>query len=220
MIQRIAILITIGVLIFSGCSKQVLVPYQDVEKNNWVTITLNSGDQVEGHVLRAEPHLIAIRNREGRNLAVEVSRIQQVKRIPPEYDDFGNAISEREIKEKQSNKNTTIYGIGGGLLSFGTSFFIGSMISQNAEDGGTVLAATTGAGGILGTILFIQAGKKQDRKEAVRKIRASRQSKQIRPRSQQKTADEKRKEESKKLEELRRQHEKLLRELEETKRKE
>jgi len=218
MIRRFVFTLIVSVFIFGGCSKQVLVSYPEVEKNNWVTVMLYSGNQVEGHVIQAEPHLLIIRNRQGRNISIEASRIRQVKRIPPCYDDFGNAISEYEIAKEKTNKNATIYGIGGGLLSFGTSFLIGATVVQNSEDAETLLAATTGIGGILGTVLFIGAGKKQDRKEAVERIRESRKSKKIQRKRQKKImTDEKRREERKKLEEVRRQHEKLLRELEETK---
>ncbi|MFC1569774.1 hypothetical protein ACFL4L_06030 [bacterium] len=205
------------IFLFVGCTKQVLVPYHDVEKNNWITATLDSGEKIEGNVLRAEPHLITIRNRNGRHVAIEASRIQKIKRIPPEYDDFGIALSEDEINKEKTNKNATIYGIGGGLLSFGASFFVGSMIAQKADDGGTVMAAVTGAGGILGTTLFVQAGKRQDRKEAVQRIRGDRNSTQIMRKKQILPASAKTNEEKKKLEDLRRQREKLLRELEKNK---
>ena len=109
------------------------------------------------------------------------------------------------------------FGIGGGLLSLGASFFVGSMMAQEAEEGGTILAAVTGAGTILGTSLFIHAGKKQDRKEAIQRIQKERKSTQIRRIDQKQSQDELRTQEKKKLEELRKQNEQLLRELEKAK---
>lgn len=210
--------VLLTVLLISGCSNQVLVPYGQVENNNWVTVTMSSGERIEGSVLTAEPHLLKIRDRNGRTRRVEISRMIEIKRIPPYYDDFGNAISEEEIARIKTGKNAAIYGFGGGLLSFGASFFVGNMIAKNASDGGTVLAATTGVGGLLGTTLFVRAGKQQDRKEAAMKIRASRKSNRVvRPSQKKPSLDEIKKEvddEKKKQEELRRQREKLLRELE------
>ncbi|MBN1780482.1 hypothetical protein JW948_05100 [bacterium] len=205
--------------LISGCASRASVSYSEVVKNNWVYVTLNTGEKIEGTVQRAEPHLLTIHSR-GRNVSVEASRIHSIERIPPMYDDFGNAISEEEIADNKTNKNKKIYGIGGGILSFGISFFTGSMLAQSADDGGTILAATTGVGTILGTVFFIHAGGKQDRKEAVQRIREKRKSTQIRRPTQKPTLDELRREmneEKKKQEELRKQREQLLRELDKTK---
>jgi len=219
MFGKLNVIFLIGIMLIGGCSRQVVVPYQRVEKNNWVTVKLYSGDRVEGNVLKAEPHIITVRNKAGRNVAIETSRIQEIKRIPPHYDDFGHAISEEEISKEKTGKNATIYGIGGGVLSFGASFFIGSMVAKDSENGGAVLAAVTATGGILGTTLFVQAGKKQDRKEAVQRIRENRKSTQIPRKEQLQPTRDLRDTEKKKLEELRRQREKLLRELEASKKK-
>jgi hypothetical protein len=208
-------------LLCSGCSKQVLVHYDDVEKNNWVRVTLFSGQFVEGTVVRTEPYQLTIHSKE-RPISIETSKISKITRIPPAYDDFGECISEEEITAVKTNRNATIFGIGGGLLSFGISFFTGSMLAQSSDDGGTILAATTGAGGILGTALFIQAGKRQDRKEAVNLIRHEHQSRQIKRAGPKPSANDLQKqldEEKRKQEELRKQREKLLRELEQTKKK-
>ncbi len=206
-----------SVILIGGCAKQVLVPYSQVEKNNWVVIKSGSGEKIEGTVLRAEPHMITIREKSGSTRRVTASEIQEIKRLPPFYDDFGNAISEEEIDRVQTNKNATIYGIGGGLLSASASFFAGSLLAHNADNGGTILVAATAAGGLLGTTLFVQAGKRQDRREAAENIRKSRKSQQVQPAGRKQSLDEIRKEvsdEKKKQEELRKQREQLLRELE------
>jgi hypothetical protein len=216
--KRLTLILVSCCLGFGGCSKQVLVNYPDVEKNNWVTVTLFSGETVTGNVVKAEPYMLTIQDKTGRQRSVEASQVRKIKRIPSYYDDFGNAISENDIARVRTNRNATIFGFGGGLLSFGTSFFIGSLIAQNTQDGGPALLATTAAGGILGTLFFIQAGRQLDRKEAALKIQNQRKSTQI-DRSQKQSLDEIRKEvddEKKKQEELRRQREKLLRELEES----
>jgi hypothetical protein len=216
--KRFTLILVLCCLGFGGCSKQVLVNYPDVEKNNWVTVTLFSGEIITGNVTNAQPYILTIQDKRGRQRSVEASQVNKIKRIPSYYDDFGNAISENDIAKVRTNRNTTIFGFGGGLLSFSTSFFIGSLIAQNTKDGGPALLATTAAGGILGTVFFIQAGRRQDRKEAALKIRNQRKSTQI-DRSQKQSLDEIRKEvddEKKKQEELRRQRERLLKELEDS----
>ena len=214
--KRFTVILVLCGLGFGGCSKQVMVNYPQVEKNNWVTVTLISGQKITGNVMSAEPYMLMIQDKTGRQRSVEPSQVNKISRIPSYYDDFGNAISENEISDVKTNRNAAIFGFGGGLLSIGTSFFVGSLIAQNMDDGGSVLLGTTAAGGILGTLFFIKAGKQQDRKEAALKIRNQRKSTQI-DRSQKQSLDQIRKEvddEKKKQEDLRKQREKLLRELE------
>ena len=199
--KRFTVILVLCGLGFGGCSKQVMVNYPQVEKNNWVTVTLISGQKITGNVMSAEPYMLMIQDKTGRQRSVEPSQVNKISRIPSYYDDFGNAISENEISDVKTNRNAAIFGFGGGLLSIGTSFFVGSLIAQNMDDGGSVL---------------IKAGKQQDRKEAALKIRNQRKSTQI-DRSQKQSLDQIRKEvddEKKKQEDLRKQREKLLRELE------
>ena len=70
-----------------------------------------------------------------------------------------------------------LYTIGGGGLSFGASFFIGSVLSRrfdDADQGRTAMWTTAAAGTVLGTILFAKAGAKHDRYIAIEKIREQR----------------------------------------------
>jgi len=136
------------------------------------------------------------------------------------YDDFGNGISEEEIRMHLSKKNTTIYGIGGGLLSFGISFFMGSLVGQSLDQGSRIFAATTVGGTGLGTWLFLHAGRNKDRNEAIQAIRIQRKNREFpvqEKTSPQKSPLELIEIEKQKREEMRKQREQLLKELEETK---
>lgn len=97
----------------------------------------------------------------------------------PVYDEAGKAISEREIEAVRTNKNFAFYAAAGGALSFGLSFFAGTLItravdkSQNSPE----LWATTGVGTVLGTVLFAQHGKSRDRSNAIEVVKEKRKDK-------------------------------------------
>jgi hypothetical protein len=150
---------------------------------------------------------------------VPKSTIQSIRRKPPLYDDFGKGISEEEIKAVKTNKHTVIYGLGGGVLSLGVSFFVGSAI----QGSGSTLTVTMLAGGGLGTAFFINGGRLKDRRDAIEKIRQRRRSIELKneeinvqtPDALQKQLEA----EKKKQEDLRKQREQLLRDLGEEKKK-
>lgn len=91
-------------------------------------------------------------------------------------DEKNQPITQEEVAAKKKNKNFMLYTVGGGALSFGASFFIGSMIhrSTNSEDR-TALWAITGAGTVVGTALFAHNGKVRDFNHAVEIVKDSRQ---------------------------------------------
>lgn len=209
-----------GILIFGGCAKRAFVTYDQVDEANWIEVTMVSGKKFEGTVLKTEPHQLTLLQKNRQRKVFAKSSIRSIKRKPPLYDDFGKGISEEKISSVQSNRNSIIYGIGGGALSFGVSFFVGSLIGDSIDEGGTALAATTAVGSGLGTFLFVRAGKNKDRREAIENIREDRRSTELKKEVKKKTKDEIQdvlKEEKKKQEKLRKQREELLRKLEESK---
>ncbi len=174
-LRRIVILISLVLFLFS-CTSYRMTSYEQVEATNYLEITKFSGEKITGTVIDAKPHQIIILLDDESRRAVTRSSIRSIKQKEPVYDEFGRGISEPEIAAIKTRKNRTVYGIGGGILSFGASFFLGSLFG---EDGNTV-AVTTAAGGVLGTYLFIHAGSRKDRKDAITKIRDLRKSKQLR----------------------------------------
>jgi hypothetical protein len=223
MILKKAYLILVLVLfIFSGCVHQTPVSYRDVEETNYVQITLTSGKVIEGTVLKVEPYQLTIFKKDRTKQTILQSSVSEIKRRPPVYDDFGKGISEEEIKLVQKNRNAAVYGIGGGALCLGASFFISSLIGHNMEEGGTIVAASTVIGGTIGVLLFVNGGKAKDRQEAIDKIIEKRQvteyqKKQIK---QKKTSSEEIdkliEQEKKEQEKLREEREELLKKLEKT----
>lgn len=208
-----------ALLFLSGCAKYQLISYEDVETSNHVRVKLQSGHTVEGDVTQTEPHQLTVMTSAARNSYLPKAEIIQINRKPPVKDDFGKGISETEIAKHKDNKNTMIYGIGGGALSFGASFFAGSIISKDMEsNGGAVLGGTTALGGGLGTFLFIKAGQQRDRKVAIENVKHERVSAEYKRRGMngQKTGDANQsalEKEKKRQQQLRKEREKLLREL-------
>ena len=220
--KKVSIVLLFGVFIFSGCVHQIPVSYRDVEETNHVQIILTSGKAIEGTVLKVEPHQLTIFKRDRTKQTVLQSSINEIKRKSPVYDDFGKGISEEEIQSVQKNRNATVYGIGGGALCLGASFFVSSLIAHNMEDGGTIVAASTVVGGGVGALLFVNGGKVKDRQEAIDKIVEKRrvteyQKKQVK---QKKTSSEEIdrliEKEKAEQEELREEREELLKRLQGT----
>jgi len=214
-----------GLLVFSvfltaGCAHFNTVPYMDVEKSNRVRVSQVNGETVEGTVVKAEPHQITLSNRGQRLTPIPRKNIRSIARKPPVYDDFRQGISEEEIQSARSKRNALIFGFGGGAMSLGAGFFAGSMLSQSmTESGGTVLAGTTLGSGIIGTILFVKAGKAKDRREAVEIIREARSIRHANDDSEPRDRHENEESldaEQRRSEELRKQREELLRQLEES----
>lgn len=222
--KKISIILMMAVFFWGGCSHHILVPYENVEKTNSVQIQLVSGRTVEGTILRKEPHQLTLLMKDMGQAVIPKSTVRSIKRKPPVYDDFNRGISEEEIESVKTSKNAVVYGMGGGALSTGVSFFIGSLASKSMdENGGSVLMATTVGGGGIGTILFTLAGKKKDRKVAITKIREKRRSRAIGTEDAKSQSPDGLKTqleaEKKRHEELRKQRENLLKELEAKKKK-
>jgi hypothetical protein len=217
--SRIFRIVIIGLSLCIGCAKHSLVPYEQVENTNYIYIKLTNGEEIQGTAFKNEPHQISVLLKNGDEKIVPKSTIQSIRRKPPLYDDFGKGISEEEIKAVKTNKHTVIYGLGGGVLSLGVSFFVGSAI----QGSGSTLTVTMLAGGGLGTAFFINGGRLKDRRDAIEKIRQRRRSIELKneeinvqtPDALQKQLEA----EKKKQEDLRKQREQLLRDLGEEKKK-
>lgn len=80
----------------------------------------------------------------------------------------GDPIPPAEVQKHRSNTNFILYTLGGGALSFGASFFIGSLVDRTGD--GTdknALWITTAIGTTIGVIYFAHAGMVRDHNLAV-----------------------------------------------------
>lgn len=145
-------------------------------------------------------------------------------------DDTGRPIKRSEVEARKTNKNFWLYTLGGGALSFGVSFFAGAMLDRavsndsTASDSRTALWAVTGAGTVLGTLIFAHNGKVRDYNQAIEAVKDSRQQeldkkiKSEQQRQQNLTMERKRLEDERKRQEAERA--KLLEQLRDKQKKE
>jgi len=167
------------VILSFSCAKRVPVSYDHIDLKNHVEIKTKQGPSHCGVVDTKNPAYLVLNTDIYKNTLqkIEKNTIDQIFCTPPVYDEKKNIISEWEIKRSQKNRNTVLYTIGGTSLSFGLSFFTGSMIYRGmseSENGKTALVATTGIGTALGSYLFYRGGKHKDRDVAISKIREER----------------------------------------------
>jgi len=92
----------------------------------------------------------------------------------PMIDEVGKPLTKDEINQKRTSKNFLLFTVGGGALSFGASFFAGALIDRDANSDHTKLWAITGAGTVLGTVLFAHNGRVRDFNVAVESVKDSR----------------------------------------------
>jgi hypothetical protein len=211
--------ISLLALLLSGCSHYSVIRFEEAESTNFVRAHLATGRTIQGSVVKADPFLLSILQKDRRIVPVQRDAVLVLLRKPPVADEFGKGISEEEITQARKKKNTFVYGFGGGALSFGFSFFAGSMLGHASRNGTGLLAGTALTGTIAGTLLFLRAGRAQDRKEAIASIRSERRAAGARP-GLEKTPQEQIQRllemEREKQENARLQREELLRELEKT----
>ncbi|NIR51809.1 hypothetical protein GWO43_24850 [candidate division KSB1 bacterium] len=131
-----------------------------------------------------------------------------VKRIPA-YDEARKPISEREISHHKSNKNLLFYTLGGGSLSFGTGFFIGTLVDRGLDDdrNDAALWGTAAAGAVIGSVIFARQGSIKDRNQAIETIKEIRKEKAAKRLTEIKSRRKKMEKERKSLEEIRKQQE-------------
>lgn len=217
--RRILSIFVLFVFLWSGCSQYALVDYRNVDATNSVSVTNHSGATLVGTVVQIEPYQIVLQGKNNETFSIQKTTIRSIKRKEPVKDDFGNGISEKEIQSRQTHRHTLIYGIGGGVLSMGISFFAGSLVGNASSKGGPVFAATFAGGSILGGSLFLHAGKNKDRQTAIERVKDERRNTEIMPPELKRSPAQMQQildDERKKQEELRKEREELLKQLQQT----
>lgn len=168
-----------SLLIAVGCAKRIAISYDEIKPNALVKIQTFSGQICNGVIQEKKIDHLLLKMSQHDNQLTKIKRdeIASISGREFVYDGLGEIISEWEIRETRNNKNLLLYTIGGAGLSFGTSFFIGSLIHRTMDDseqGRKMLWGTTAMGTAAGTYLFARTGKKRDRILAIEKIREER----------------------------------------------
>ena len=180
MCRRIIMLsLLLSLVLQYGCAKKIPISYDQIEKGNLVRIETKSKTSYSGLVKAKESDFVVLQTDRNQKSLNKVTRnnINSILITPPVYDYKKNVISEWEIEHNQGSKNTILYTVGGAGLSFGASFFIGSMLHRSISDAeyrNTALWTTTGVGSAIGTYLFARTGKNKDRQASIMDIRERR----------------------------------------------
>ncbi len=178
------VLVIVFVLMFSGCAKRIPLTYDQTKVNSIIDIKTISGKTQKGLLKAKKPSFMVLQlNSKDERSLLKVNRddiagIQGKKNYIEDAD--RRVISEWDIQERKTNNNLMLYTFGGGGLSFGASFFIGTLLRRGIEDeedikkGENVMWGTTIVGTAVGTYLFSRAGAKRDRFSAIEKVREER----------------------------------------------
>jgi len=168
-------------LIAAGCAKRIAISYEQAKPEALVEIKTKSKKTGEGIIRAKKPSFLAMQFNKNSNKLTKIKRnniysITGQKKYA--YDSQGKILSEWEIDKNKTNKNVYLYSLGGAGLSFGVSFFLGTLINRGMSDdvdkAETAMWATTAIGTTVGTLLFAKKGAKRDRTIAINQIREQR----------------------------------------------
>jgi len=93
----------------------------------------------------------------------------------PLLDAQGDKIDKEEVEAVRGNTNLLVFTVGGTALSFGLSFFTGSLVDRKSKaESNSALWAVTGVGTVLGAFVFARKGQALDHNQAVASIQDDR----------------------------------------------
>jgi len=198
--KAVLLILVVGL---AGCAKRVPLPVEKVEAGSRIWVRTTDGRAVAGDVLQRQPDRFILKTKDGRVDTLLVADVGIIKARPQEYDEAGRLIPEAQIDSVKTNRNLVLYTIGGGALSFGTSFYLGNFLKRHVSSGqDAVMWGTTGLGTAVGIAAFMNAGAKRDRLMAVEKIKDYRK----------KLAEQKLRQEESRKEQLKKELERLKKE--------
>ncbi len=161
----------------SGCTHWSAVTPEEVKAKETVQVILRSGISVQGEALVNNGSYLLVRDQSGRAYRLSKEDIVALKRKAAVYDAGGSPISEREIAARKGHRQLFLHALGGTALSFGLSFYAGSMLQRGLQEDqtdNTVRIATTVIGTTVGGIYFAFKGDKRDRQLAIQEIQQER----------------------------------------------
>ncbi|MDZ7337153.1 MAG: hypothetical protein ONB30_01290 [candidate division KSB1 bacterium] len=160
-----------------GCAHWTAVTQEQVRPQETVQVTLKSGSAVQGEIVANNDTYLVIRDEHGRAFRVSKGDIIALKRKPGAYDEAGLPISEREIAAVKGHRQLLLHALGGTALSFGISFYTGSMLQRGLQEDptdNTLRIAVTSVGTAIGALFFAHKGDNRDRQLAIQQIRRER----------------------------------------------
>ena len=188
-------------LVFSGCANRKTVSFDVLTVPAEVELELTNGTRVQGIAAEKKDGKLAVVRGAKDTLRLPRTSLRTIQVVPPVYDEAGHLITRAEIQQEKNSRNTLLYTVGGGALSFGTGLFISSLAYRAGDGKDFRVANPISIGtGVLGTAVFFHLGEKRDRLMAIERIK-----------------DRRKAEAERILEEKRKERERLLRQIEELK---
>lgn len=216
---RIIIILTVSLaltILTVNCANNSALTYNSLQNKQDVTVTTSGGKSFKGTIINIDEKQLILRGANGAKKTVSRSEISRIAGPMPIYDDTGAIITKPEIAAVKSHSNMLRYLVGGSALSFGASFFIGSLIDRQVSDEGEqgpVMWATAGVGTVVGGTIFSMLGNKKDQSAAIEKVREQRRKEAATDLVKEKERQRVIKDELKKLEKEREQQEKEMKDL-------
>jgi len=173
-----AVLIFSCFFYFTGCSNQVLLNANKLQKEQTVNLELKSGEKISGTISAIDGNTITILDKNNVTKDIQKQDILTINGPQPFYDSNGYLINEKEIIKNKTNDKFWLFTVSGSTLSAGVSFFLSSMIARSQGENSNAPIITTGTltGTVIGGFLFSRIGKQKDRTNAINHIRIARAS--------------------------------------------
>lgn len=216
---RIIIMLIVGLaltILNSNCANNSALSYNGLAKKQDVMVTTSRGESYKGTIIDIDENRMTLLEPNGAQKTLVKSELSRITGPQPIYDDTGAIISKSEIASAKGHSNMLRYLLGGSALSFGASFFIGSLIDRQVSDEGEqgpLMWGTAGAGTLVGATVFSIMGNKKDQSAAIAKVREKRRREAVTDLAKEKDRQRTIKDELKKLEKEREQQEKEMKEL-------
>lgn len=215
----ISLLVIVGFAILNWhCAGNMPLKYQQLQEKQTIKVQTKQGETIKGSITKIDEKQMVILTSDQKQKNIGSNDIGSITGPRPVYDESGSIISDAEIAAIKTRSHSMRYLLGGGALSFGVSFFLGSLIDRQVsdeEDQGPLMWGIAGAGTVVGATLFSIMGNKKDRQMAIEQIRDQRKEAATTDLMNEKERQRRLKDELKKLEKEREQQEKEMKELQE-----
>jgi hypothetical protein len=183
-----------------GCSAPRYLELNDIKKETSVKIYLSGGNVVEGLITgRSDSEIVFVNERDHQTQTLKINEIRRIEKSTKNFDFRGNLISDAEIGQYKSSRNSWGYAIGGAALGGLFGVLVGLPFWY--ADAGVPPYFTGGIGAVSGSIFFGLRGIQKDREIAIETVRYLRE--------KEKDLQKEKDEEERKLEELRKKKEEL-----------
>jgi small nuclear ribonucleoprotein (snRNP)-like protein len=154
------------------CSGSRLINKENPKLGESVQIQLKDGKELEGVIIATENSLLKYVDTASHRLeTLEITEISTLQRSLQIYDLEGNVITEKQISEVKGSGKTIGYGFAGVVLGAAVGFGVGVLIASQSD---VPIGYSMGLFGVAGGITMGLMGNKNDREDAIEKVRQER----------------------------------------------